>query len=106
MGEIKSENISNNIYIKNRITKKWLNENNFKYNRMLSYNEDNVYTYRFPLCKNGYFITLECELSCIESSGEIRVEKTWSEKDEVEVIKWELKELFIIQLDVMNVKQY
>ena len=74
MGEIKSENISNNIYIKNRITKKWLNENNFKYNRMLSYNEDNVYTYRFPLCKNGYFITLECELSCIESSGEIRVD--------------------------------
>lgn len=68
------ENIANKIYIKPRITKEWLNKNEFKYNRTLSDSEDNVYTYRFPLCKNGYFITLECELSCVESTGEIRVD--------------------------------
>lgn len=74
MNELKPENIANNIYIKPGLTKDWLNKNNFKYNRILSDNEDNVYTYRFPLCKNGYFVTLECELSCIESTGEIRVD--------------------------------
>ena len=72
-GEINIENISNNVYIKHGITKDWLNENGFRYNRVLSDNEDSVYTLRFPLCKNGYFVTLECELSCIESTGEIRV---------------------------------
>lgn len=71
---MKSENIANKIYTKPGITKEWLNENEFKYNRTLSDSEDNVYTYRFPLCKNGYFVTLECELSCVESTGEIRVD--------------------------------
>lgn len=71
---MKLENIANIIYLKPEITKEWLNENGFKYNRMLSDSKDNVYTYRFPLCKNGYFITLECELSCIESNGWIRAD--------------------------------
>ncbi len=74
MDEVRLENIANKIYIKPGITKEWLNKNEFKYNRTLSDSEDNIYTYRFPLCKNGYFITLECELSCVESTGEIRVD--------------------------------
>lgn len=74
MGEVKVENISSNIYVKTGITKEWLDANGFKHSRMLSDNDDNVYTYRFSLCKNGYFITLECELSCIESTGEMKVD--------------------------------
>lgn len=74
MGKLKQKNMANSIFLKSGITKDWLNKNNFKYNRILSNNEDNVYTYRFPLCKNRYFTTLECELSCIESTGEIRID--------------------------------
>lgn len=73
MGEI-IENIANNIYVKHGITKEWLDEKGFRYNRTFSDDEDRVYTYRFPLCKNGYFVTLECEFSCIETTGEIRVD--------------------------------
>lgn len=74
MGERKVENIANNIYVKPGITKEWLNKNDFRYNRMLSDSDDSVYTYRFPLHKNGYFTTLECELSCVETTGEINVD--------------------------------
>lgn len=68
------ETIANNVYLKNGITKEWLNKNNFRYNRILSDIEDNIYTCRFPLCKNGFFTTLECELRCIESTGEMSVD--------------------------------
>ena len=71
MGEKKVEYISNNTYIKPEITKDWLIKNNFRYNSFLSDGEDNIYTCRFPIHKNGFFTTLECELSCIESNGQI-----------------------------------
>lgn len=74
MDERKVENIASNVYVKTGITKEWLNEHNFRYNRMLSDSEEIIYTYRFPLHKNGYFTTLECELTCIESTGEISVD--------------------------------
>lgn len=74
MEKSRTDNLSNNIYIKHNITKEWLLKNNFKYNRLLSDGEDIIYTYRFPIHKNGYFITLECELSCIESDGKIKID--------------------------------
>ncbi len=74
MCESKVENMSNSHYFKREITKDWLTNNGFKYSRMLSNADDTVYTYRFPIHKNGYFTTLECELSCIESTGEVSVD--------------------------------
>lgn len=71
----KIEMISNNKYIKPKITKEWLDRNNFKHNKILSYiEEEPVYTYRFPVHKSGYFTILECELSCVESTGVIKAD--------------------------------
>lgn len=74
MDNIRQVNLADIIYIKPEITKDWLIKNNFKYNRLFSDSENNIYTYRFPIHKNGYFTTLECELSCIESGGMITVD--------------------------------
>lgn len=74
MNKEKVEIVSNNTYIKPKITKEWLIKNNFKYNKILSdIEEEIVYTYRFPVHKSGCFTILECELSCIESTGKIKI---------------------------------
>ncbi len=38
-----------NKYYKRNISKEWLVSNEFKYNKSLSDEETNVYTYRFPV---------------------------------------------------------
>lgn len=59
------DNLSNVKYIKKNITKEWLVSNGFRYNRLLSDEEVDVYTYRFPVLKHDNFTVLECEL-CVE----------------------------------------
>lgn len=60
-------------YKKKNITKDWLLSSNFRYNRLLSNNEEEVYTYRFPVYKYNKFVTLECELQVIFGEDEIKV---------------------------------
>lgn len=52
-------------YKKKNITKDWLLSNNFRYNRLLSNNEEEVYTYRFPVYKYNKFTVLECEFKVV-----------------------------------------
>lgn len=49
----------------------WLNTNGFRYNRLFSNEDTDVFTYRFPVYKCEGFIILECELRVI--LGEQRV---------------------------------
>lgn len=67
------ENIAYTVYKKKKVTKKWLLQNGFQYNRLFSSEESEVYTYRFPVYQYGEFITLECELMVDRSSGEVKV---------------------------------
>ena len=57
------DRLSSNQYYKLNLSKEWLISNNFRYNSMLSDDEEDVYTYRFPVHKNGGFTILECEIS-------------------------------------------
>ena len=66
-------NMSNEKYTKKNISKEWLCTNKFKYNRLLSDEENNVYTYRFPVYKYGDFVSLECEFSVFFETGEVRI---------------------------------
>lgn len=66
-------NISGKKYIKKNISKEWLCANKFKYNRLLSDKENDIYSYRFPVYKYGDFVTLECELSVFSTTGEVRI---------------------------------
>lgn len=50
------------LYFKENVTKTWLASNNFRYDRSLSDEENNVYTYRFPVHQHNNIATLECEL--------------------------------------------
>lgn len=47
--------------IKENITKEWLLSNNFKYNRIFSDKDNDIYTYRFPVYKHNNNTILECE---------------------------------------------
>lgn len=55
-------NLLQTKYKKKNITKDWLLSNGFHYNRLLSDNEAEVYTYRFPVYKYNKYTVLECEL--------------------------------------------
>lgn len=69
MGEL-----ANNKYIKRNVSKEWLTKNNFKYSNILSDEDNEVYVYRFPVHKNGFFTVLECEIVICLSSGEVNVD--------------------------------
>ena len=49
-------------YLKKYITKDWLFKNGFKYNKFLSANNNDIYTYTFPLLQYKNSIILECNL--------------------------------------------
>lgn len=60
-------------YIKKNIDKKWLLENGFRFNRLFSDEETELYTYRFPVWKYNKFTVLECELRVILGEEKIDV---------------------------------
>lgn len=65
---------NNNKYIKSDVTKTWLIQNGFRYNKNLSTEESNVYTYRFPVYKYEKITTvLECELTLFIEDGTIAI---------------------------------
>ena len=67
--------IAESTYIKERITKGWLDKNKFKLNKSYSNEEDgNVYTYRFHALFYKDIAVLDCELNYYESADEIRVD--------------------------------
>ncbi len=61
------------LYIKKNMDKKWLLDNGFKFSRLFSDEETEVYTYRFPVWKYNKFTVLECELRVILGEEEINV---------------------------------
>lgn len=56
-------------YIIPGITKEWLSDRHFYYNKLLSDEEREVYSYRFPVYKYKEFAVLECEI-CITPESE------------------------------------
>lgn len=60
-------------YKKTDVTKQWLLSQGFRFNRQLSNNDSEVYTYRFPVYKYEKFTTLECELGIILGEDEVRI---------------------------------
>lgn len=58
-------------YIKPNVTKAWLLQNGFRYNRIYSTDKSDVYTYRFPVYKYEKFTTLECELAIYLEDGNV-----------------------------------
>ena len=53
------------VSAKQNLTKQWLQVNNFHYNRIFSNEDDEVYTYRFPVYRYEKFTVLECEFKVI-----------------------------------------
>lgn len=66
-------NITQTQYKKKNITKEWLLTNGFRYNRLLSDDKTEVYTYRFPVYKYNKFTVLECEFKVISGEDIISV---------------------------------
>lgn len=60
-------------YIKEDITKEWLDANRFRYSKMHSDTYSDAYTYRFPVYKYGIFTILECEIVIYLDNGEVRI---------------------------------
>lgn len=60
--------ILNSQYIKMNISKKWLIQNDFKYNKSLS-DEKEIYTYKFVVHKYKNIPVLFCELSVNVTTG-------------------------------------
>lgn len=67
------DKLADHTYIKPNATKQWLLSHGFRYNRQLSDNESEVYTYRFPVYKHEKFTALECELGIILGEDEVRI---------------------------------
>lgn len=67
-------NLSENEYMKENVTREWLQSNGFRRNRIFSNNEMDIYTYRFPVYKYGDACTLECELSIVLQSGRVNID--------------------------------
>lgn len=63
----------NTKYIKRDVTKEWLQTHGFRYNAILSDEESEAYTYRFPVHKYGVYTILECELLIYLSTGEVKI---------------------------------
>lgn len=64
-------NMINKKYFKPNITKEWIRLSPFRYS--FSDYEENAYTYRFPVYRSGYFITLECELILFDKTGDVEI---------------------------------
>lgn len=65
-------NANRNIIVQN-ISKEWLLKHGFQYNRFLSDEEHEIYTYRFPVYNYKQFILLDCELCVILGNKDIRI---------------------------------
>lgn len=61
--------ILKNKYIKHDVSKYWLMKNDFKYNKTLSDDDIEIYTYRFPVHKYKNIPVLFCELSIDIKTG-------------------------------------
>lgn len=62
-----------NQYHKQGMTKEWLLSNGFRYSRVLSTDDEPVYTYRFPVYKYKNMIVLECEISVILGEDNVKL---------------------------------
>lgn len=65
--------VDNKKYVKQNISKEWLIANGFHYNKTLSNEDGEVYTYRFPVYKYEGFIVLECELMAKLDKGDVLI---------------------------------
>ena len=65
--------VDNKKYVKQNISKEWLIANGFHYNKILSNEDGEVYTYRFPVYKYEGFIVLECELMARLDEGDVLI---------------------------------
>lgn len=65
--------VDNKKYVKQNISKEWLIANGFHYNKILSNEDGEVYTYRFPVYKYEGFIVLECELMAKLDEGDVLI---------------------------------
>ena len=65
--------VDNKKYVKQNISKEWLIVNGFHYNKTLSNEDGEVYTYRFPVYKYEGFIVLECELMAKLDEGDVLI---------------------------------
>ena len=68
------ERLTEITYIKPKTTKQWLLSHDFHYNRLLSDEESEVYTYRFPVYKYEKFTVLECELRTILGEDNVQID--------------------------------
>lgn len=65
----------NNVrFRKQNMSKQWLLTNGFRYNRIFSNEDYEVYTYRFPVYRCESFVVLECELRVIVGEDNILVD--------------------------------
>ena len=68
------KNVSDLKYVRSNITSEWLLSNGFRYNRLFSDEDTDVFTYRFPVHKCERFVILECELRVILGEDRIFVD--------------------------------
>lgn len=61
-------------YKKDYITKEWLLSNGFRFNRLFSDEESEVYTYRFPVYKYDGFSVLDCELKIMLGGNKVLID--------------------------------
>ena len=67
------DKLADHTYIKSNATKQWLLSHGFRYNRSLSDDESEVYTYRFPVYKYEKFTTLEGEFCIVLGNDEVKI---------------------------------
>lgn len=67
------DKLADTTYIKLNATKQWLLSHGFRYNRQLSDDESEVYTYRFPVYKYEKFTTLEGEFCIVLGDDEVKI---------------------------------
>lgn len=67
------ENLHKTKYTKRNVTKEWLYKNGFRYNKIFSDEENEVYTYRFSVYKYGDINVLECELVIVLQTGGVSI---------------------------------
>lgn len=58
---------------KNEINKKWLENNHWYYSKLLSSDDDPVYTYRFTVFKYGTISTLDAEFTYHLNDNDVTV---------------------------------
>lgn len=68
------DRLTDGKYVKRNVDKNWLIKNNFKYSSILSDENEDIYTYRFPVYKNGGFTILECEIAVCLNTENINVD--------------------------------